>query len=328
MSELYGRLGRVTTLPAPESLPAADIRALYDQNGVKTVEAVDGLLKFIGTSVSHISNLTEVNRECLQLRGKLDAFSPGNDGAGINVYGDADSTNPGQIVFFTNGWSRFKMLLNGYFGVGEEHDPRTPIELFEASEDAIIAITAANDALYDAFLQFKNGTGATPPVKYSLGIDTNDSCKLKIFAGTTIRGSSSFVFFEGKMGIGIATPITSLHIKTVDAVAPAVRIEGNCSGQITSSISANREILEIRAKETLANGAGINVYGNSDSTSPGGIILNTGNSTSLNVKSDGGILYPKIKSGATQVAAGAAANELWKTSGHATLPNNVVMIGV
>lgn len=35
-----------------------------------------------------------------------------------------------------------------------------------------------------------------------------------------------------------------------------------------------------------------------------------------------------IKSGATQAAAGAAATELWKTNGHATLPDNVVMIGV
>ncbi len=35
-----------------------------------------------------------------------------------------------------------------------------------------------------------------------------------------------------------------------------------------------------------------------------------------------------IKSGATQGGAGAAANEVWKTSGHATLPNNVLMIGV
>ena len=34
-----------------------------------------------------------------------------------------------------------------------------------------------------------------------------------------------------------------------------------------------------------------------------------------------------MKSGATQVAAGAAADELWKTNGHATLPDNVVMIG-
>ena len=35
-----------------------------------------------------------------------------------------------------------------------------------------------------------------------------------------------------------------------------------------------------------------------------------------------------MKSGATQGAAGAAANELWATDGHATLPDNVVLIGV
>lgn len=35
-----------------------------------------------------------------------------------------------------------------------------------------------------------------------------------------------------------------------------------------------------------------------------------------------------IKSGATQGAAGAAADELWKTLGHATLPDDVVLIGV
>jgi hypothetical protein len=42
-----------------------------------------------------------------------------------------------------------------------------------------------------------------------------------------------------------------------------------------------------------------------------------------------GILQlPVIKNGATQVGAGAAANEVWKTTGHATLPDNVLMIGV
>lgn len=35
-----------------------------------------------------------------------------------------------------------------------------------------------------------------------------------------------------------------------------------------------------------------------------------------------------LKSGATQVAAGAVAGELWKTSGHASLPDNVVMVGI
>jgi len=35
-----------------------------------------------------------------------------------------------------------------------------------------------------------------------------------------------------------------------------------------------------------------------------------------------------LKSGATQIAAGAAAGEFWRTSGHATLPDNVILQGV
>ena len=41
----------------------------------------------------------------------------------------------------------------------------------------------------------------------------------------------------------------------------------------------------------------------------------------------GGLRVLSMKSGATAAAAGAATDELWKTNGHATLPNNVVMIG-
>lgn len=42
-----------------------------------------------------------------------------------------------------------------------------------------------------------------------------------------------------------------------------------------------------------------------------------------------GVLYlSTIKSGATQAGAGAAANEIWKTNGHASLPDNTLMIGV
>ena len=40
------------------------------------------------------------------------------------------------------------------------------------------------------------------------------------------------------------------------------------------------------------------------------------------------LFISSIKSGATQGAAGAAINELWKTASHATLPDNVLMIGI
>lgn len=42
----------------------------------------------------------------------------------------------------------------------------------------------------------------------------------------------------------------------------------------------------------------------------------------------GGVRILSMKSGATQAAAGAAADELWKTNGHTSLPDNVVMLGV
>mgnify|MGYP000291467840 CR=1 FL=1 len=42
----------------------------------------------------------------------------------------------------------------------------------------------------------------------------------------------------------------------------------------------------------------------------------------------GNVFLPNVKSGATQAASGAVANELWKTSGHVHLEDNVVMIGV
>jgi hypothetical protein len=35
-----------------------------------------------------------------------------------------------------------------------------------------------------------------------------------------------------------------------------------------------------------------------------------------------------VKAGATQIASGAVAGEIWKTASHATLPDNVLMIGV
>ena len=57
--------------------------------------------------------------------------------------------------------------------------------------------------------------------------------------------------------------------------------------------------------------------------SEGDVEINKGNLIVANA-----LFLSGIKSGANQSGAGAAAEELWKTSGHATLPDDVVMIGV
>jgi hypothetical protein len=54
----------------------------------------------------------------------------------------------------------------------------------------------------------------------------------------------------------------------------------------------------------------------------------TGNITTEGTGKFGLNFITSIKSGATQSGAGAAAKEIWKTSGHASLPDNVLMIGV
>jgi hypothetical protein len=48
----------------------------------------------------------------------------------------------------------------------------------------------------------------------------------------------------------------------------------------------------------------------------------------LNADSTDGIFLTGMKYGATQAASGATAGEVWRTVSHATLPNNVLMIGV
>lgn len=50
--------------------------------------------------------------------------------------------------------------------------------------------------------------------------------------------------------------------------------------------------------------------------------------TSTKATFDQEVFITDIKSGATQGGAGAAADELWVTSSHASLPDNVVMIGI
>jgi hypothetical protein len=57
-------------------------------------------------------------------------------------------------------------------------------------------------------------------------------------------------------------------------------------------------------------------------------VNNGGLGVAKNAHLGGNTFLHTVKAGATQGAAGAAANEIWKTSGHATLPDNVLMIGV
>jgi len=69
---------------------------------------------------------------------------------------------------------------------------------------------------------------------------------------------------------------------------------------------------------------------NANSGNTGALIYGEFNTTvaSQLLRINGVLELPIIKTGATQASAGATVNEIWKTSGHATLPDNVVLCGV
>jgi len=68
-----------------------------------------------------------------------------------------------------------------------------------------------------------------------------------------------------------------------------------------------------------------------DAQAPQGTVTSVDTGTNLTggpITDAGTISISVTKGGATQGAAGAAAGELWYTVSHATLPDNVVMLGV
>lgn len=65
----------------------------------------------------------------------------------------------------------------------------------------------------------------------------------------------------------------------------------------------------------------------STSTTTGSIRNTGGFGNGGDLHNGGNLFIHTVKAGATQGAAGASTNEIWKTSGHPTLPDNVLMIG-
>lgn len=74
----------------------------------------------------------------------------------------------------------------------------------------------------------------------------------------------------------------------------------------------------------------VTIHSTKDATSltNAGFLHKGGGSFAKNLHIGTNAFIHTVKSGATQGGAGAAIHEIWKTSGHATLPDNVLMIGV
>jgi cytoskeletal protein CcmA (bactofilin family) len=108
-------------------------------------------LKLTGNDVSHISNNTSSNREILQLRGKT-ALS---NSAGMNIYGDGDSSHAGKIKMWTGNTERFVLdnsggfQFNGSLTVGVD-DTGYDVKFFGATSGAYLHWDESADKLLTA----------------------------------------------------------------------------------------------------------------------------------------------------------------------------------
>jgi hypothetical protein len=87
---------------------------------------------------------------------------------------------------------------------------------------------------------------------------------------------------DGNVGIGTSSPAQKLEVNGI------LRIDGSAYSEISNNGSAGREILQLRAKTTVTDGAGINLYGAADSLEPNAILFFTDGSSSRGRFTSGG----------------------------------------
>ena len=90
-------------------------------------------------------------------------------------------------------------------------EPVSMLELFKDDSHPVLTITGAHDTDYNPQIQFR--TGATPAVKFSIGVEGD---KFKIFSGSGIDGTSEIVVDnKGYIGLGTDSPAINWHMKGV-----------------------------------------------------------------------------------------------------------------
>lgn len=140
--------------------------------------------------------------------------------------------------------------------------------------------------------------------------------------GVVLRGEA-----DGAWGVG-DTPGRFIVRTCPDGSATALdRITVKENGRVGIGVTTPAHLLDVKAASVQFGDGGTGAAIHLNATVSGSISVN--GASIITMLADGGVLFnSNIKSGATQVASGAAANEIWKTASHATLPDNVLLIGV
>jgi len=149
-----------------------------------------------GDSTSHISNNTTSGREILQLRGKQNNAS----GAGINLYGDGDSSNPGKTIFFNSDATSMTIMADGRMKWGGASDWKNWTPSWNAfTAGSTTEITAKYQVVDETvFWLLKvvvgNGTVGSTTVSLTAPLETNNSTTYQNLATSWLRPNGVAIY--------------------------------------------------------------------------------------------------------------------------------------
>lgn len=167
----------------------------------------------------------------------------------------------------------------------------------------------------------------------------------KLGIGTVAPGSIYIADVRGNMRVARSDSYAEHYIEgysSTIAHGPAIHFKRSISGTIgVGTATTDTTILAYLYVDAYNAGAyrnTANIYFIQDGAAgatyvPSKISFQTGSNAAgaterVKINNAGNLFLYAIKAGATQVACGAAAGEVWKTASHATLPDNVLMIGI
>ena len=157
-------------------------------------------------------------------------------------------------------------------------------------------------------------------LSHSLQIDWDENDIADRILDLLVNGADRIINLSGDIVIGGTLDVDDQLTINCNAVARVIDLSGN----VTLAGA-----LDIDDQLTINCGGAARVIGLNGTLNVGGAGSNLNqNLETIDSPTFVTLLLTAPKSGATQAAAGAAANELWKTNAHATLPDNVLMIGV
>jgi len=190
---------------------------------------VDGTLAITNESTSLISNNSSSGREVLQMRARTGT----GDGAGINLYGDADASHAGKAFIYSGG-SATLAVDGGNVGIGTT-SPETPLNIVTTNKlGSTFTGTTDGEGLrvdqsdytagnYVSLVEASYDDGQTAPhVRIGAMYDGGGS---NLAFGTSnnystgITNTAMFIDSSGNVGINDTTPSYKLDVKGSAQVA-------------------------------------------------------------------------------------------------------------